>query len=657
VKIDEENQFKLGEIFDNQSLKTVEYFNKNIPIINTRCISFLNKGIWPMTNIELKIDAMYLLEQMQVFIASIGSQGKQELALEFIQKWVFTAFVRLIVIDIFRVRKSSFTTGCDGLNIESSKDFVKCFLLFYKSHPKDLEMECNMKVRYVEIPKADGKSKRILGIANLYDRIVQYQFYLFLDPLVENTILPEFFGFRKGRSSLQAIAKLSQSIANSDLNFYWLISLDIEKCFDNINHDYIYNNFPFPLKYKKLLTRWLKVKVIMSDGSIHKKQIGIAQGSVIAPLICNFVLSRCFENFFSDPFFKKHPTVINARGNKRSKQVVRFLIGYADDLIFKVINESECNYAISLIKEKLFKVGLSINLTKTLVMNLMNPTRFDWLGYTFVSKHSKYVYKGGILSKDSRLNKIRKKWNKHFLLLYMSDKNFTKIKDKLKFTIKEALRVDLLSVMKKVNEISRGISNYYSFANNASRLSFLRSFIDRNYWKVLVQKFRFKGVRRTRAIAHKFFLTNNSPLNYKWHLHLNIGLLSKDFKKRKGNYYWSTDVSRYFKMLPISKIGIPKKLERINYYLYQKEFEINRTNIYKLRSIKYKTPLSIKLLIKQNCKCYYCLQEIEEIDEVEIHHLIRIKDVNTNDKKELLNINKIENLRLIHKICHKDVHS
>ena len=36
---------------------------------------------------------------------------------------------------------------------------------------------------------------------------------------------------------------------------------------------------------------------------------------------------------------------------------------------------------------------------------------------------------------------------------------------------------------------------------------------------MLVEKFRYRGIRRTRWVAKSFFITKNSPLGLKWHLH------------------------------------------------------------------------------------------------------------------------------------------
>lgn len=112
-----------------------------------------------------------------------------------------------------------------------------------------------MLVKTVEIKKDTSEVIRVLGICNLIDRISQMQFLILLDPIVEELLLNNFYGYRKGRNALQAIAYLSNSITKSDLTRYYLIKIDLEKCFENLCHKFIIKNFPFPKKYLNLLIR------------------------------------------------------------------------------------------------------------------------------------------------------------------------------------------------------------------------------------------------------------------------------------------------------------------------------------------------------------------------------------------------------------------
>ena len=60
-------------------------------------------------------------------------------------------------------------------------------------------------VKAVEIPKASG-GVRILGIPTVADRIAQTVVAMFLERLVEPEFHPDSYGYRPGRSALDAVA-------------------------------------------------------------------------------------------------------------------------------------------------------------------------------------------------------------------------------------------------------------------------------------------------------------------------------------------------------------------------------------------------------------------------------------------------------------------
>ena len=60
-------------------------------------------------------------------------------------------------------------------------------------------------VKAVEIPKASG-GVRILGIPTVADRIAQTVVAMFLERLVEPVFHPDSYGYRPGRSALDAVA-------------------------------------------------------------------------------------------------------------------------------------------------------------------------------------------------------------------------------------------------------------------------------------------------------------------------------------------------------------------------------------------------------------------------------------------------------------------
>src|SRR4051812_31848050 len=65
-------------------------------------------------------------------------------------------------------------------------------------------------VRAVEIPKADGRSVRVLGVPTVADRVAQTVVKLYLEPSVEPIFHPDSYGYRPGRSAHDALATCRQ---------------------------------------------------------------------------------------------------------------------------------------------------------------------------------------------------------------------------------------------------------------------------------------------------------------------------------------------------------------------------------------------------------------------------------------------------------------
>jgi RNA-directed DNA polymerase len=87
-------------------------------------------------------------------------------------------------------------------------------------------------VRGVEIPKKDG-SKRMLGIATVADRVAQGVVKSYLEPIVEPKFHEDSYGYRPGKSAIEAVGVARVRCWGED----WIIDLDIRQFFDSIDHE------------------------------------------------------------------------------------------------------------------------------------------------------------------------------------------------------------------------------------------------------------------------------------------------------------------------------------------------------------------------------------------------------------------------------------
>ena len=84
---------------------------------------------------------------------------------------------------------------------------------------------------------------RPLGIPTVFDRAVQALYQLGVDPVVEAKSDPNSFGFRKNRSTHDAITAI-RSLLDKSTHPHWILEVDIAKCFDKISHEFLVAHTP-----------------------------------------------------------------------------------------------------------------------------------------------------------------------------------------------------------------------------------------------------------------------------------------------------------------------------------------------------------------------------------------------------------------------------
>lgn len=289
-------------------------------------------------------------------------------------------------------------------------------------------------VKEVPIPKKAGGT-RILGVPTVADRVAQTAAKMILEPILEPLFHDDSYGYRPGRSALDAV----ELVRRRSWQYDWVVDFDIKGLFDNIDHELLLRalrkhcQIPWVLLY---VERWLKAPMQSTEGALRERRCGTPQGGVISPLLANLFLHYAFDVWVT----KNLPSVRFCR--------------YADDGVIHCKTKAQAELALQKIAERFKECKLELHPDKTKIVYCKDVNRketfkniqFTFLGYSFrprkaVDKYGRvYVNFLPAVSQDA-LKAMRQTIRRWHLQL----KNDKELKD--------------LSLM--FNAVLRGWQNYY----------------------------------------------------------------------------------------------------------------------------------------------------------------------------------------------------
>lgn len=226
-------------------------------------------------------------------------------------------------------------------------------------------------VKAVAIPKKNG-GERVLGVPTVADRVAQMVVKQVLEPTLEPIFLPDSYGYRPGKSALDAVAVTRQRCWQYD----WVLEFDIKGLFDNIDHVLLQRALKkhSECEWVRLYVgRWLTAPLQRADGTLVERTKGTPQGGVVSPVLANLFLHYAFDAWMARTF----PGVPWCR--------------YADDGLVHCKTEQEALAIMAALNARFAECGLQMHPDKTQIVYCKDGsrkgkypnTKFDFLGYTF----------------------------------------------------------------------------------------------------------------------------------------------------------------------------------------------------------------------------------------------------------------------------------
>jgi RNA-directed DNA polymerase len=317
----------------------------------------------------------------------------------------------------------------------------------------------------------------MLGIPTIYDRVCQQALLNRLEPIFEPVFDDASFGYRRGRSTKDALRKIWKEIRSGS---EWIVDADLRDFFGSVDHEKLLTLVAQRVADGRVLRL---IRAMLKAGSYGKGRLfpserGTPQGGVVSPLLSNILLT---------PFDRE----MRLKGYRLTR--------YADDWVITCRTAAEARAAVDAALRILKQLGVELHPQKTRIVHVQQG--FEFLGYKI---------KRGQRKLNLPASKIRSGADSGTLYAYPREKSVRRFMDQVRQRTKRKVPLDTGALIEELNPLLRGWGEYYKRAHVRRLFHRLDGWIVRRIWSHRFKRWRNGGWKQlpTPTLYRKYGLVN-----------------------------------------------------------------------------------------------------------------------------------------------------
>lgn len=358
-----------------------------------------------------------------------------------------------------RVRANRGSGGVDGQSVSEFAERADEQLNRLQEELKERSYQ-PQPVRQVRIPKAGQPGEyRTLGIPSIYDRVCQQALLNRLEPIFEPVFDEANFGYRRERSTRDALRKVWKEI-NSGRE--WIVDADLKDFFGSVDHAKLLALVAQRVADGRVLRL---IEAMLTAGSYGQGRLfpterGTPQGGVVSPVLSNILLT---------PF--------DWEMRHRGYQLTRF----ADDWVITCTSAAQARAALEAARRILSTLGVQLNAQKTRIVHVRHG--FEFLGYKIKC------------GKQLRLpsHRIRSGAQSGALYAYPKEKSVRRFMDRVRQLTRRRVPLPTRELIEQLNPVLRGWGHYFKRAHVRRLFNRLDRWIVRRLWSHRLKHWRCAG--------------------------------------------------------------------------------------------------------------------------------------------------------------------